>query len=156
MLPARRRKSGFTRKEMPTRVLLADDYPHIRDWLRSVLESKGYHVDGEASSGREAVSLALRFRPDVIVMDLQMPCLNGLEAAREILHSLPGTRVIMFTTNADQSHLDEGLRIGIRGFAFKTGQAEELLQAIREVLIGRTYMDPRFSRLSTDGDVPLN
>ena len=135
---------------MPTHVLLADDYPQIRDWLKTVLESKGYHVDAEAASGEEAVSLALRFRPEVIVMDRQMPCLNGLEASREILRSLPGTLVIMFTTYADQSDVAEGLRIGIRGFAVKTGAAEELLQAIRDVMAGKTYMDPAFSRLDID------
>ena len=141
---------------MPTRVLLADDYPQIRDWLKSVLESKGYHIDAEASSGREAVSLALRFRPDVIVMDRQMPSLNGLEAAREILRSLPRTLVIMFTTDADQSDVAEGLRIGIRGFAVKAGGAEELLQAIREVMTGKTYIDPAFSRPGADDDPPAN
>ena len=141
---------------MPTHVLLADDYPQIRDWLKSVLESKGYHIDAEASSGREAVSLALRFRPDVIVMDRQMPRLDGLEASREILRSLPRTHVIMFTTDADQSDLAEGLRIGIRGFAVKAGGAEELLQAIREVMAGKTYVGPAFSPLGAAGDVPSN
>jgi DNA-binding NarL/FixJ family response regulator len=135
---------------MPTHVLLADDYPQIRDWLKTVLESKRYQVDAEASSGEEAVSLALRFRPDVIVMDRQMPCLNGLEASREILRSLPHTHVIMFTTYADESDVAEGLRIGIRGFAIKTGVAEEVLHAIREVMIGKTYIDPAFSPLGVD------
>lgn len=132
---------------MPTHVLLADDYPEIRDWLKCVLESKGYQVDAEASSGQEAVSLALRFRPDVIVMDRQMPYLNGLEASKEILRSLPNTHVVMLTTYADESDVAEGLRIGIRGFAAKTGEAKEVLQAIREVMIGKTYIDPAFARL---------
>ena len=141
---------------MATHVLLADDYPPIRDWVKSVLQSNGFEVDAEASSGKEAVSLALRFRPDVIVMDRQMPCLNGLEAAREILRTMPGTHVVMFTNHADESDLAEGLRIGIRGFAVKTAGAKELLQAIREVLMGKTYVDPGFSHLGADGEVPAN
>jgi DNA-binding NarL/FixJ family response regulator len=139
---------------MATHVLLADDYPPIRDWVKSVLQSNGFEVDAEASSGKEAVSLALRFRPDVIVMDRQMPCLNGLEAAREILRTMPSTHVVMFTTCADQADVAEGLRIGIRGYAKKTGESKQLLQAIREVLIGKTYVDPGFSRLRESGEVP--
>jgi two-component system, NarL family, response regulator DesR len=129
---------------LPTRVLLVDDCEAVRDWLKTVLESKGYQVDGEAASGKEGVALALRLQPDVVVMDFKMPTLNGLDAAKEILRELPATRVIIFTTYADRSDVREGLSIGIRGFAPKSGKSEDVLRAINQVLTGKTYVGPGF------------
>lgn len=129
---------------MPTHVLLADDYEGVRDWLKVVLESKGYLVDGEAASGEEAVALAHRFHPDLIVMDYRMPVLNGLDAAREILREMPATCVVMHTSCVNQAEMREGLQIGIRGFAAKTGKAEDVLEAVGEVLTGKTYIGQGF------------
>ena len=129
---------------LPTRVLLVDDCESVRDWLKAVLESKGYQIDGEAACGKEGVALALRLQPDVVLMDFQMPRLNGLAAAKEILRELPATRVIILTTYADRGDVREGLRIGIRGFAPKTGKAEDVLRAISQVLTGETYVGPGF------------
>ena len=131
-------------KQLPTRVLLADDYDEVRLWLKTVLEAKGYQVDLEAASGEEAVALAVHHEPDLIVMDFHMPLLNGLDAARKILQALPAIHVIMLTSHVNQDHLAEGLQIGIRGFAVKTGKAEDVLKAIREVLTGNIYIDPGF------------
>jgi DNA-binding NarL/FixJ family response regulator len=125
-------------------VVIADDYPLVLDWLKIVLEAKGYVVDAEASNGRDAVSLALRFRPDIVVMDLHMPLLNGVEAAREILRKLPKTAVIILTTVAAETDVSEGLEIGIRGFAAKTGHAEDVLEAIKTVLAGKIHLGPQF------------
>jgi DNA-binding NarL/FixJ family response regulator len=124
--------------------LLADDHSAISDWLKIVFEAEGYHVDGEAASGQEAVTLALRYRPDIVVMDLQMPVLNGLEAAREILKALPAIHVVLFTAYASETDVLEGLRIGVRGFSQKTGGSEDILSAMREVLAGRLYIAPGF------------
>ena len=129
---------------MPTRVLLADDQSAICDWLKIVFESEGYHVDGEATNGQEAISLALRFRPDVIVIDLQMPVLNGLDAARAILNALPATLVILYSANVLEAEVLDGLGIGIRGFSQKTGGSEDILHALCEVLAGRLYIAPGF------------
>jgi len=125
-------------------VVIADDYPLVLDWLRIILEAKGYVVDAEASNGRDAVSLALRFRPDIVVMDFHMPLLNGVEAAREILRKLPETGVIILTTVVAEADVSEGLQIGIRGFAAKTGHAGDVLEAIRTVLAGKVHLGPQF------------
>lgn len=129
---------------MPTRILLVDDCEAVRDWLKTVLESRGYQVEGEASDGKEGIALAIRLQPDVVVMDFKMPTLNGLAAAREILRELPATRVIILTTYADRGDVREALSIGIRGFAPKTGKAEDVLRAINQVLTGKTYLGPGF------------
>lgn len=129
---------------MPTHVLLVDDESAISDWLKIVFETEGYRVDGEATSGQEAVTLAMRFRPDIVVMDLQMPAWNGLDTAEAILQVLPTTHVILFTAYAAEAEVLEGLRIGVRGFSQKTGGSEDILHAIREVLAGRLYVTPAF------------
>ena len=129
---------------MAVHVVVADDYPLVLDWLKIVLEANGYVVDGDAANGRDAVSLALRFRPDIVVMDLHMPLLNGVEAAREILRKLPQTGVIILTTIAAETDVSEGLQIGIRGFAAKTGHAADVLDAIKTVLAGKVHLGPQF------------
>src|SRR5262245_39185194 len=105
---------------LPIRVLLADDYADIRDWLKIILQAKGYQVDAEAATGEEAVALALRLKPDLILMDLHMPSLNGLDAAKEILRLLPATHVLILTTHVNPAEVHDGLQIGVRGFAAKT------------------------------------
>jgi len=129
---------------VPVHVVIADDYPLVLEWLKIILEAKGYVVDAEAYNGRDAVSLALRFRPDMVVMDLHMPLLNGIEAAREILRKLPNTSVIILTTAAAETDVSEGLQIGIRGFAAKTGHAEDVLEAVSTVLAGKVHLGPQF------------
>ena len=132
---------------MAKHVLLADDYPQIREWLKLVLESSGFVVDAEAANGREAVFMTRRYQPDLVIMDLQMPELNGLEAAQLILGSFPDTNVIMLTTYAGQAAVREGLRIGIRGFVAKNGRSQAVLQAVASVLDGKTYIGPEFDHI---------
>jgi len=136
--------------------LLADDYPLVLEWLRIILERKGYVVDGEASNGRDAVSLALRFRPDVVLMDLHMPLLSGIKAAREILRYLPNTAVIIQTTAAAEADVSEGLEIGIRGFVAKTGHAQDVLEAIKRVLAGEVHLGPQFYTSDEKPEEPVN
>ena len=140
---------------MPVHVLIADDYPLVIDWLKIVQESKGYVVDAEASNGRDAVSLALRFRPDLVLMDFHMPVLNGVEAAGEILRKLPKTGIILLTTPASVADVSDGLRVGIRGFAAKTGHAEDVLQAINTVLAGKVHVGPQFSTSAMEPGEPV-
>ena len=131
-------------------VLLADDYPQIREWLKFVLESSGFVVDAEAANGREAVFMTRRYQPDLVIMDLQMPELNGLKAAQMILGSFPATHVIMLTTYASEPAVREGLRIGIRGFVAKNGRSQAVLEAIASVLDGKTYIGPEFDRIARE------
>lgn len=117
------------------RVLLVDDHTLVRQALRSLLEATGgVEVVGEAETGRKAVELAARVRPDVVLMDLDMPGMNGLEATRQIRRSVSAkTRVLLLGTRVYEEHLLEFLRAGASGLVLKEAPASELLQALREV-----------------------
>jgi len=124
------------------RILLADDHTLVREGLRSLLESRGFTVVGEACDGREAVELAVSRPADVYVLDIGMPGLNGLEAARSILRRSPRALVILLTMHAEQPYIVESLRIGIKGYVLKTQAGSDLFEAIQAVLGGRTYLSP--------------
>jgi len=131
---------------MPIGILLADDHQIVKDGIKSILEKEGYGVVAEASNGQEAVRLALQTRPDVAILDITMPLLNGLDAAREILQQLPKTKVILLTMHADKSYVLEGLRTGIKGFVTKMHTAGDLVLAVREVMKGSTHLSPEVSQ----------
>jgi len=131
---------------MPIQILLADDHQIVRDGLKAILEKQDYRVNAEASNGQEAVRLALQTRPEIAVLDITMPLLNGLDAAREILQQLPSTKIILLTMHAEKGYVLEGLRAGIKGFVTKTHAAEDLVRAIREVTKGTTYLSPEVSQ----------
>lgn len=97
---------------MPIQILLADDHPVVRDGLRAILEREGFKVVAEASNGREAVEWAEKLHPEVAVLDLSMPFLNGIDAAREIRRVSPTTRTIMLTMHTERQFILEGLRAG--------------------------------------------
>jgi two-component system, NarL family, response regulator NreC len=136
---------------MPLRVLLADDHQIVRQGFRAILERAGFEVVGEGTNGREAVELAGALNPDVVVLDLMMPQLNGLEAAREILQGRPGTRIVLLTMHTEEHQVVAALRAGIRGYVVKTQAAEDLVQAIRGVIAGDAYLCPGVSRLLVEG-----
>jgi DNA-binding NarL/FixJ family response regulator len=136
---------------MSIRVLLADDHRIVRQGIRAILEREGFEVVGEGTNGREAVTLAARLNPDVVVLDLMMPLLNGLEAAREILQQRPGTRVVLLTMHTEEHQIVAALRAGIRGYVVKTQAAEDLVYAIREVAGGEIYLSPGVSRVFVEG-----
>jgi len=129
---------------MPLRIILADDHHIVRQGCRILLEREGLEVVGEAAEGREAVELAKAQAPDVVVLDLSMPGLNGLDAAREILQVCPRTQIVLLTMHAEEYQILAAIRAGIRGYVAKTRAADELVAAIRQVAAGSTY-------LSTDG-----
>jgi len=131
---------------MPTQLLLADDHQVVRQGLRAMLEREGFRVVGEAADGREAVRLAAETHPDVAVLDLAMPALNGLDAAREIVRGEDRTRVILLTVHAEEPYVLEALRAGVTGYVLKTQAALDLIQAIREVQRGAVYLSPGVSR----------
>jgi two-component system response regulator NreC len=130
---------------MPIRVLLADDHAMFIQGLKSLLEHEGVVVVGEALDGREAVRLAEKHTPDVAVLDLTMPLLNGLDAAREIRKVSPNTKLIILTRHTEEQYIVEGLRIGVNGFLLKTKASAILLQAIKEVSSGALYVSHALS-----------
>ena len=131
---------------MPLRIILADDHLIVRQGLRSVLEQEAYTVLGEAGDGREALRLAQELAPDVAVLDLAMPLLNGLDAAREISRVSPQTKTILLTMHTEDPYVMEALRAGVKGYVLKTQAAQDLVQAIREVSRGAMYLSPGISR----------
>ena len=131
---------------MPLRVLLADDHLLFRQGLRALLEREALHVVGEADNGHEAVRLARELRPDVAVLDLAMPLLNGLDAAREIHQASPRTRTILLTMHTEDPYVGKALQAGIKGYVLKTQASADLIQAIREVSRGAVYLSPGVSR----------
>ena len=132
------------------RVILADDHVLVRQGLRGLLEREGLTVVGEASNGQEAVAITLEKRPDVAVLDLGMPIMNGLEAAQELMREVPGTRCVLLTRHKDDQYVLSGLRAGIRGYVLKSQAVYDLVQAIRQVNRGEIYLSPVVSRAVVD------
>jgi two-component system response regulator NreC len=130
---------------MSLRILLADDHAIVRDGIKSFLQLEGCTVVGEASNGQEAVSLAEKLRPNVAVLDLTMPLLNGVDAAQAIRQVSPDTKTIVLTQHKEDHFVVEALRAGAVGYVLKTHAARDLLQAMREVLQGNTYLSPGIS-----------
>ena len=131
---------------MPIFVLLADDHQMTRDGLGAFLAQQGFKVNSNASNGQEAVRLAGELQPDVAVLDLVMPIVNGLEAAREIQKISPKTKTIFLTMHNENHYILEALRSGAKGFVTKTHAAEDLVQAIRDAVRGKMYLSPEVSR----------
>src|SRR5204863_1115577 len=125
------------------RVLIVDDHPVYRDGLRTLLESlPDAQVSGEASSGEEAIAKAASLQPDVILMDLQMPGVSGIEATRRILHTSPNIRILVVTMFEDDHSVFTALRAGARGYVLKDADEDEILRAIRAVARGEAIFSP--------------
>jgi DNA-binding NarL/FixJ family response regulator len=135
---------------MPTQLLLADDHQVVRQGLRAMLEHEGFRVVAEAADGREAVRLAASTHPDVAVLDLAMPALNGVDAAREMMRDDPRLKAVLLTMYTEDPYVLEALRAGISGYVLKSQAAVDLLQAIREVTRGSIYLSPGISRTVVD------
>ena len=130
---------------MSGQVLIADDHPLIRQGLRTLLEQHGFTVVAEASDGREATQLAQELEPDVAVLDLAMPLLNGLDAAREITRASRRTKTIVVTVHTADQYVLAALQAGVRGYVLKSQATAELVQAIQEVMRGGRYLSPGVS-----------
>jgi DNA-binding NarL/FixJ family response regulator len=135
---------------MSVRIVLADDHIIVRDALKLLLEDAGFQVVGEAADGHEAVRLVRDLEPDVAILDLVMPALNGLDAGREIGQAFPATKTLLLTSRNDEHMLLEALNAGIWGWVLKTYQADELIRAIRAVVDGGVYLSPALSRHLVD------
>jgi DNA-binding NarL/FixJ family response regulator len=131
---------------MPIRVILADDHLIVRQGLRMVLEKENIEVLGEASDGLEAIRLIQELLPDIAVLDLDMPRLDGLAVLREAARLSPQTRAIILTRHMEEPYAVEALRIGARGYVLKTQASTDLVAAIRHVDRGEVYLSPKISK----------
>jgi DNA-binding NarL/FixJ family response regulator len=128
-------------------VLVADDHKMMRDGLRMLLsQTKNIDVVGEAHDGQTAVQMAKKLYPDVIVMDIGMPGLNGIEATRQIVGKLPNTRVVALSMHADRRYVVQMLKAGASAYLHKDNAFDELAEAIQTVMKGKTYLSPDIAR----------
>jgi two-component system response regulator NreC len=133
------------------RILLADDHNVMRDGLRVLLERQaGFEVVAEAADGIEAVRQAKEHTPDVVVMDIAMPALNGIEATRRITMGQPDTEVVILSMHSDESYILRSMKAGARGYLLKDSAKADLINAIRTVHDGRSFLSPRVSRILQD------
>lgn len=135
---------------MSIRILLAEDHLLLSQCLRLCLECEGFEIVGQAEDGQRAVQLAEALCPNVAILDLAMPLLNGLDATRQIRAVSPQTKTIVLTMYVEDHYVLEAVQAGVRGYVLKTQPVGELVQAIREVLQGRVYLSPRVSRAVVD------
>lgn len=130
------------------RILLADDHTVVRKGLRLLIESNdGMEVVADAADGREAVALAERHTPDVVVMDVAMPGLNGIEAARQITAKLPQTAVVFLSMHSDEGYVLKALKAGARGYLLKDSAEYDLINAVKAVSEGKAFFSPAISKM---------
>ena len=133
------------------RVLLGDDHTVLRHGLRKILEERrDWHVVGEAGNGRDAVREALALTPDVAVLDIGMPLLNGIEATRQIVRRAPSVRVLILSMHSDQAYVTQAIQAGARGYLLKESAGAELLEAIAAVASGKSYFSPAVAQVVFD------
>lgn len=125
---------------MALRVMLADDNASVRRSLKGLLERKGFKVVVEAADGEQAVALAHKHRPDVILLDLSMPLLNGIEAARRIQKVIPGARTIILTVHRDYHYVVQALEAGVSGYILKARATEDLAKGVQQVANGKLFL----------------
>jgi DNA-binding NarL/FixJ family response regulator len=133
------------KKEASPRVLIADAHGILRDGLKLILLRQGFEIVGEASNGLEAVALTRKQRPDVVVLGIALPQLNGIDAARDIHRQWPTIKTIVLTMFNESHYVLDAFRAGVNGYVLKTQFANDLVQAIQSVLAGRTYISPAVS-----------
>src|SRR5688572_11872964 len=134
------------------RVILADDHVIVRQGLRALLEKESdIAVIGEAENGRQAVQLACKLQPDVVVMDVAMPLLNGLEATRQITKEVPGAKVLVLSSYSDSEYIHQLTEVGGMGYLLKQTAAADLIKAVREANRGNAFFSPTISRRLVDG-----
>lgn len=135
----------------PITVLLAEDHDIVREGLRSLLEiSKDFLVLGEAKTGLQAVDLAVRLRPEVVVMDIGMPIMNGFQATYEILQARPKTRILVLSAHSDDEYVARMTSVGVLGYLTKQNSGQSLVHAIKEVAAGRPFFSPSIQRRLSD------
>jgi DNA-binding NarL/FixJ family response regulator len=139
------------------RILLADDHTLVRHGLRKVLEARPeWTVVGEAGDGHEAVRLAEQLKPDVAIIDVAMPLLNGVETTRQIVRRSPSTRILALSMHEDEAYVTQILKAGATGYLLKDSAAVDLLQAVAVVAQGKSYFSPSIARVMLDDYVRQN
>ncbi len=130
------------------RILVADDHPFLRTGLRRVLEEHAeFRVIGEAADGREAVRMAQQEKPDVAILDVGMPNLNGIEAARQISDSVPGASIVVLSMHSDESYVLRALKAGARAYILKESAEADLVAAVKAVSQGKAFFSPAVSQM---------
>lgn len=139
-----------------TTILLADDHTIVRQGLAKVLEAEpGFQIAGEAKDGREAVGMVEQTRPDIVIMDIAMPLLNGVEATRQIKKANPATKVIILSMHSQRRFISELLSLGASGYLIKDSSGTDVVLAIKAALKGDTYLSPSISRQVIEDYVSL-
>ena len=134
-------------------VLIAEDHDIVREGLRALLELGGeFSVVGEASNGRQAVELARKLRPTVVVMDIAMPLLNGFEATRQILLSAPGTKVLVLSAHSDDEYVAHMASVGASGYLVKQNSGQALVHAVKKIAAGQPYFSPSILKRMADAE----
>lgn len=139
-------------KREEANLLLADDHKLMREGLRLLLQNQpGLRIVGEADNGRAAVQLCRKLLPDVVIMDIAMPDLNGIEATRQIVADCPGVKIIGLSVHSDRQFVKEMLKAGARGYLLKECAFQEVLEAIRAALAGKIYLSPAIASQVVEG-----
>jgi DNA-binding NarL/FixJ family response regulator len=140
--------SGVTK----TRIVLADDHPIVLDGLRNLIGAEtDFELVGEAASGLAALKVIRQKRPDVAVLDISMPELNGIVLSRRLAGEMPTLRVLVLTLHEDRAYLNQALEAGVRGYVLKRSAVENLVHAIRAVMVGGIYVDPAIAGRALEG-----
>jgi DNA-binding NarL/FixJ family response regulator len=134
------------------RIVLADDHPIVLDGLRNLVRAEAdFELVGEATSGLAALKVIRDKRPDVAVLDISMPELNGIVVSRRLLGEMPGLSVLVLTLHEDRAYLNQAIEAGVRGYILKRSAVENLVRAIRAVAVGGIYVDPAISSRAVEG-----
>jgi two-component system, NarL family, response regulator NreC len=131
---------------MPIRVVLGDDHVLVRQGLRSLLEREKFQIVAEASDGQEVIRQVQALSPEIAIIDISMPILNGIDAARELVRSSPKTKTILLTQHEEEQYIHEALQAGVRGYVLKSQVANDLIHAIQQVSRGGFYLSPGVSQ----------
>lgn len=127
----------------PITILLAEDHPHVREGLRTLLESEtDIQIVGEAENGRQAVAFASKYCPDVVIMDISMPLIDGLEATRQILGNTPNTKVLVLSSHSDEAYIQQAQALGASGYLLKQSDSKLLADSIRDAHLGKPFICP--------------